>query len=332
MDGISPETGINKNWTQKLPTILWEVPMSDNGFAGPSVAEGKVFIIDHAGANDVVRALDLQSGKDIWDFRYDDAGDDDYGFSRATPVYDQGHLFVLGRFGSLFCLNAKTGTQVWSRDIRQDFHGRLPTWKYAMSPLIDGEKVIICPGGDNAAVVALNKHTGETIWQGGGSDIAGYATPVAATILGVPQYVVFAGKALLGVRANDGTLLWRYPWQTSYDINAATPIVSGNTIYITSGYAVGCALLNITNDGPVKLWDSKAMQSHFNTPVLYHGYLYGTTDPGDLICLDPNTGQALWRHPGFEKGGVVAVEDVLLRAGRQLRRAGHGQAHPGRLS
>jgi len=315
MDGISPEKGINKDWTAKIPAMLWQMPMSDNGFAGPSVADGKVFIIDHVGAKDIVRALNLQTGKEIWNFPYDDAAGDNYGFTRSTPVYEQGKLYILCWLGTVYCLNAKTGEQLWTRDLIHDFNGRLPTWNLAMSPLIDGEKVIFCPGGDKAAVVALNKNTGVTIWQGGGSDKAGYATPVVATILGVKQYVVFDGTALIGVKADDGTLLWRYPWQTSYDINAATPIVGGSFIFITSGYGVGCAMLEITKDGPVKRWQTKAMQSHFNTPVYYKGYFYGITDPGNLICLDPKTGEAVWKHPGFEKGGVVAEEDVLLALG-----------------
>ncbi len=313
VDGIAPEKGINKNWAVKMPATLWQIPLSDNGFAGPSVAEGKVFIIDHVGDRDIVRALELQSGKEVWNFAYDDAAKDNYGFTRATPVYDQGRLYILSWLGMAYCLNAKTGAQVWTRNIIHDFNGVLPTWNLAMSPLIDGNKVILCPGGANAAVVALNKNTGETIWQGGGSDKPGYATPVTATILGVKQYVIFTGVSLIGVKIADGALLWRYPWQTKYDINAATPIVNGSSIFISSGYDSGSALLDITKDGPVKRWESRAMRAHFNTPVCYHGFLYGASDPeGDLICMNPTNGAVLWRQHGFEKGGVVVADDVLF--------------------
>jgi len=105
-----------------------------------------------------------------------------------------------------------------------------------MSPIVDGNKLILCPGGNNATVVALDKDTGQTIWAGGGSDIPGYATPVVAEILGVKQYVVLTGVSLIGVAADSGQLLWRFPWTTSYDINAATPLVAWNWILISSGY------------------------------------------------------------------------------------------------
>ncbi len=305
-NGFSPETGINRNWTKKPPAMLWQVSLSDNGYAGPSVAEGKVFIIDHQGGDDVVRALEVRTGNEVWNFHYPDAEKDNYGFSRATPVYDHGKLYTLGRFASLYCLDAQTGAKIWVRELVSEFHATpqvwKPWWNYAMSPLIDGEKIILCPGGPDASVVALNKNTGELIWKGGGSDRPGYATPVLATIRGVKQYVIFAGPSLMGLNAADGTTLWRYPWETKFDVNAATPIVyRDGTIFITSGNDHACALLAITNDGVVKRWENKAMLTLFNSPISYQGYLYGTTDPGDLICLNPTTGEVKWRQPGFER-------------------------------
>ncbi len=311
-DGMAPETGINKDWTAKPPKTLWTAPLTDGGYAGPSVADGKVFIIDHQGAQDVVRALDLNTGAELWRFAYDDAKGPNYGFSRATPTYDGGRLYTLGRFGLLNCLDAKTGQLRWSHNLMTDFGGQLPSWYYAMSPVIDGNALILCPGGAKGVLVALNKLTGETLWQNGGNYNASYATPVIATIEGKKQYLVFAQRNLISADAETGAPLWSYPWQTGCDVNAAMPLVVGSYIYLTSGYGHGCTLLEIANGAPKPCWENKAMQSHFNSPIYYKGYFYGTTDPGDLVCMNPKTGEVMWRQGGFGKGGVAAVDGMLL--------------------
>ncbi len=310
-NGIAPDQGINKNWAQRPPQVLWKVPLGDNGYAGPSVADGKVFIIDHEGTNDIVKALDLATGEEVWRLSYPDAQKYNYGFARATPVFDAGRLYTLGRMGLLHCLKAATGEKVWSRNIQADFKGQRPKWNYAASPIVDGEKLIVHPGGKAGNVVALNKLTGETIWVGGSGDVAGYSTPVIATLQGQKQYVVFTGVSLIGVAAATGKLLWRVPWKTGSNVNAAMPIVGGNFIFITSGYKHGCALIEITAQGPVVRWSNKLITSHFNSPI-YYGYVYGTSDTGHLVCLHSGNGTAMWQQPGFKKGGLVAVDGVII--------------------
>ena len=311
-NGISTEKGIAKNWNQSPPKALWNTPLSDKGYAGPSVAGGKVFIIDHKDGQDIVRALDAKTGKDVWTYSYPDAAPDNYGFSRGTPVVSGGRVYTFGRMGMISCLAAKTGAKIWSRDICADFKCNKPGWNFAISPVIDGNKVIVCPGGPNSAVVALDKTTGKTIWQGGGSDLPGYSTPVIATIGGKRQYVVFTGVSLIGVDASSGALLWRQEWKTQYDINAAAPIVIGNTVFITSGYGHGCGLVEVQGGQTRIKWENKELMGRFSSSVLLGGLIYGVGEPGNLVCLDPNTGQTKWKQAGFEFGGLVAVDGVLL--------------------
>jgi len=294
---------------------LWRVALGGDAYAGPAVAGDKVYIIAHEGDQDVVRALDLTTGQEIWRFSYADtaaAASNDSGFARSTPLISEGRAYTLSRLGLVHCLDAETGAKLWSRNIQIDFGGQKPTWDYSMSPIVDGAQLVLCPGGDNAAVVALDKNTGDTIWADGGSDIPGYATPVVAEILGVKQYLVFTGVSLIGVAADSGQLLWRFPWKTSYDVNAATPLISGNRILITSGYGHGCTMVEITAEGPQALWQNKELQAQFSSPVAYNGHIYGVGDPGFLVCLDPATGGALWKQPGFEKGGLCAVDGVIV--------------------
>ncbi len=313
--GIAPDTGINKNWAQRPPKVLWQTPMGDDGYAGPCAAGGKVFIIDRQGQEDVVRALDLATGQDVWAFRYPDPGGADNGYARATPCFDDGRLYTLGRAGQLLCLNAADGRLLWAKSLTRDFGGQAPTWKYAMSPIIDGDRVVVVPGGPNATVAVLDKLTGNPIWAGGGSFPAGYATPVVATIDDVKQYVVFAGNALIGVEADNGRLLWQLPWATQYGVNAAVPIVDGNFVFATSGYGFGCGVVEVQPNGAQAVWGAKTMQAHFSSPIYYKQHIFGTTDPGDLVCLEGQEGKAVWRQGGFEKGGIVIVDDTIIALG-----------------
>ena len=216
-------------WNTQPPRKLWEVPMSDNGYAGPSSAGGKVYILDHQGQEDVVRCLDLSTGAEAWTFRYAEAGGDNYGFSRATPCVTGGKVYTTSRSGLVHCLDAASGQKVWSKSLTADLGGAPPQWLYAPSPVVDGKAIIVIPGGAKGAVAALDKDSGAVLWQGGGSDKCSYATPVPATIAGVKQYVIFGDKALFGVQANSGKQLWRVPWETGCDVNAATPLAVSYT-------------------------------------------------------------------------------------------------------
>ena len=318
-DGISDEKLPNKDWKAKPPKELWRITLSDNGFAGPSVAAGKLYIIDHKDKRDIVRAISIKDGKDAWPgYEYEDTDRDNYGFSRATPTYDAGQLYTLSRMGHLNCLNAADGTLIWTRNIKTDFGGRWrgesrgESWDYAGSPLIDGEKLIVCPGGPGASVVALNKANGKDIWKGGGDDEPGYATPVKATIAGKTQYVVFTARGVVGVDTANGAQLWSSPWQTSYDVNAATPLVIGNTVFVTSNYGSGCALIDASANPAKQIYANKVLKAHFNSPIFYEGHIYGTGDPGELYCIIPDTGVVKWKKTGFEKGGIMGIDGMLI--------------------
>jgi len=312
-NGTSPETGLRKDWNAKPPVLRWRRAMSDNGYAGPAVANGLVYILDHRSRADYLYALNVKTGKWVWNFFYIDTEPANYGYERATPAVSDGKVYLVNRLGKLYCVDAETGTLIWRSDMVERLGGRRPAWNYSMSSLGDDERLIVAPGAENSAVAALSKKTGGVIWRGGGGDMPGYATPVAAILDGVPQYVVFTARGLTGVRASDGYLLWSVPWVTGSDVNAATPVIIDDcSVFITSDYGHGCALATISGESASIAWQNTEMQSHFNTPALVDGCLYGTTEPGDLICLDPRTGMTRWRQSGFGKGGVAAADGVLI--------------------
>ncbi|MHB1459026.1 MAG: PQQ-binding-like beta-propeller repeat protein [Armatimonadota bacterium] len=311
-DGISIEKGINKIWNQKPPALIWKTSMGDDGYAGASIVKDRLFIIDHNATQDIVRAIDMKTGKDVWTYTYPDAEKPNYGYSRATPTVNNGRVYTLGRLGLLNCFEAKSGKLIWSRNIMTDFKGVKPYWNYAMSIVIDGNKLIAVPGGPSALIVALDKTTGKTLWQGGGTREPGYSTPVITEINGKRQYVLFTGTDLVGVDANNGAEIWNYPWSAKVTPHIPEPIVIGNSVYLTNSYGEGCKLIDITAEGAKLRWENKEMMSHMATPILVDGLLYGNTDPGDLICIDPQTGVTKWRQSGFEKGPLSMVDGVLL--------------------
>lgn len=313
-NGISDETGLNKDWNNNPPKMLWKVSMHDNGFSGPSAAAGKLYIIDRRENSDFVRAIDINTGKDIWTFAYADPGGQNYGYARSTPTYDEGKLYIVGRKGQVYCLNAETGKEVWGVNIVQTFSGELAKWMLAPSPVIDGDRLLLISGGSKGLVI-LNKHTGKTIMRGGNSDVPGYATPVIADIEGEKQYVVFTGKHITGISPEDGSLLWKYPWETSHDVNAATPPVFNNKVFITSDYNRGCALVKIESSDASILWENRSIKAHFSSTIYYKGYLYGTSDPDHLVCVAPDDGSEMWKGTGFQKGGMLIADGVIIALG-----------------
>jgi outer membrane protein assembly factor BamB len=308
-DGVSPEKLTNKDWNRHPPKLLWKVPMNDDGYAGPSVAGGRVFIVDHKGGTDIVRAIDVRTGKDVWRCAYEDVRKPSYGFNRCSPSISQGRVYTYSVIGRANCFDAKTGKKVWSRDLWKEYasdRGR----EYSMSPLVDGNKVIYVVGGRSACVVALDKTTGKTIWQGG-DDSFGFSTPNKATINGKTQYVVFAGKHLIGFDALTGKELWSVPWETQFNVNAAQPVVIGNGVFITS--QSGCALVGVKDAGADFIWQNKVMRDMFAPPICYEGYIYGVNDPtNELVCLEPMKGEIKWKQPGFGNGSGVLIDGVIL--------------------
>ena len=310
-DGVSTEKGIDKDWSKNPPKQLWSLPMSDDGYAGPSVANGMVFIINHIDNKDVVTAINLKNGTPAWKYSYDDTDKANYGFARSTPTVNEGKVYTYSRLGVINCLDAKTGKKIWTRDIFKDFDGKRPQWDYAMSTVIDGNKLIVCPGGADAAVVALDKKTGKNVWKGGSESVS-YATPAIVTIGGKRQYVVAGGESIFSIDAKSGAQLWSVPWKTKHNINGAVPKVIGNKLFISSGYGHGSCLIEVSGNSAKIVWENADLQARFSTPLLVNDFIYGTEDSGSLVCMNPTDGKVQWKQKGFEHGGSVWVDGVIL--------------------
>ncbi len=319
-DGISPETGILKEWPKGGPSKLWTYDDAGLGYSSFSFADGKLFTLGTRGGDLFVIALDEQTGKEAWstEIGNDDARGYNAGWGggpRSTPTYSDGHLYVLGPKGTLACLSAADGKEKWSKNLDSDFSGRSGGWGYSESPLIDGNKVMIAPGGDQSSIIALDKMTGESIWE---TDISGagpaeYATILVTEIEGTRQYIKFFEKLLVGVDAESGAMIWSSEWPRGRTAVIPTPIVFGNEVYITSGYGAGSKKVRIEDGRAVDVWDNTDMKNHHGGVVKVGGYLYGFSDGGGLVCQSWETGDVVWNEKNqFTQKGALHVVDGMM--------------------
>ena len=267
-------------------------------------------------AKDLVQCIDAKSGKPVWKFEYSAPLDPNLfeGGPRATPTIDGNVVYAVSNQGDLYALEAGSGKKLWTRNYKQDFAGRRPEWGWAGSPTVEGNLLLLDVGGEGSSTVALNKTNGEVVWKSG-NDKAGYGSPVVADFHGQRTVAVFKAEHLVGLSARDGKELWRTPWKTSYDINAATPLVIGNQILITSGYGSGAALIEISPSGATEKWRNKSLRAHVNTPVVHQGHIYGidgNTGGGNLVCLEGASGAVKWTEKSMKGGSLILASGKLI--------------------
>jgi len=339
-NAMSKERGLLQQWPKDGPPLAWKIKGIGSGYGGPSIAAERIYGMSNRGADEFVWSLSEMEGKELWATRLGPAltegmpqGKEGTG---CTPTVDGERLYVLGLSGDLACLQAKDGAIIWRRSLTKDFGGRLPTWRYNESPLVDGDKVVCTPGGKDATIVALNKSTGELIWKtevpepsggdserpggGGGGGRPGfrdsgasYSSAIAIDFEGQRQYVQFTSKALVGVAASDGKLLWRYDRPANKSsINCSSPLYHDGQVFAASAYGAGGGLVKLSKDGnggikADEVWFSKNMENHHGGMLIIDGCLYGSNggnSGGYLVCLDFKTGDVLWNERDSDKRRV----------------------------
>lgn len=312
-DGIArAEKGINKEWNQRAPKTLWKIALGDNGWAAPAVVNGKLYLVDHQGKEDVVRALDAATGKDLWSFAYPDAETNRYGFTVTTPLVLDNKVYTFSRKGKIHCLNATTGEKLWAHDVVSEYSAAIPPWGYTASPVVDGKMLLLGVSGSGAAMVALNKENGETLWKAGNYKMS-YSSPVIATLHGRKQCLVYCGEGLRGIDLETGAELWLQPWPTPWgQKKCPTPIVIGDRVFIASAEGGETGVIDLSTGAPVVVWKHTEMQDHFTTPVFYHGRIYGSSDPKFLVCVNPDDGKILWKQESGQNTSVIGVDDTVL--------------------
>ena len=320
-DGISRETGLLKSWPADGPKVLWQTHLT-GGYSSVVVANGRLFTQTKDNKDDLVLCVDALTGKKLWEYRYPC----DYAKypsldkrfltgPKATPTVDGDRVYALGNTGLLQCLDVYKGKLIWEHDILKLADRSCPEYGYCNSPFIVGDLLFVHPGGNKGnSIAAIHKKDGSTAWQAL-DDRIGWATPIYIQVAGVPQVVYFTGQSSIGVSPETGELLWRFDWQTAFDINAATPIYSEGCLFLSSNYGSGGVLLRLKPKGdPEVVWKSLAMQNHFSTSVLYQGHLYGFSK-NRLRCVEFKTGHVKWDKAGLGKGSVLIADGHLIVLG-----------------
>lgn len=316
-DGISRETGWRADWPAEGPKKLWEADVGI-GFSSMSVSNGRVFTMGNVNETDRISCFDAETGKLLWKHEYPCSSKDPNGYPgpRCTPTVDGDRVYAVSRHGHFFCLDVASGKVIWSKDFAQDFGATSPKWGFAGSPLIEKDWVLCEVNATNgASVVAFNKRTGQVVWKNG-RERAGYSSLVGFNLEGERCLAHFCADQFVLRRMADGSELWRIPWPTSYGVNAVTPIIAGDKLFLASGYGFGCALFKISLKGPTELWRNKNMRNHINSCVLLEQHLYGY-DEGELRCLDWNNGEVKWSTRDYGKGSLIASDGKLILYGQR---------------
>ena len=313
-DGISTETGLLKAWPKEGPMLAWKATGLGTGYSAVSVADGRVITMGDGPDGARVLAFDLK-GKELWQSETIGKPGGNYPGTRCTPAIDGGLVYALGQFGDFVCLDAKTGKVVWSKSFQKDFGGGYAGWNYTESPLVDGNKVLLTPGGKQGTMVALDKKTGALLWQSKQwTDRAAYSSIVPSDFGGKRHYVQFTEESVAGIEATTGNLLWRAP-RKGATASIPTPVLSGDLVFVTSGYGVGCNLFKLKPDSSVigteEVYANKNIVNHHGGVILLGKHLYGHSDSGGWTCMEMSTGEVAWKNGGVGKGAVAYADGHL---------------------
>lgn len=317
-DGRYDEMPVSASWPQQGPPRLWRKPLG-GGYASFVFGNGKAFTIEQRREHEVVAAYDLKTGREVWAHSWNAAFRETMGGDgpRATPTWDDGRIYALGAAGELRCLDGESGRRVWSKNILQENAAQNLPWGMAASPLVVGDTLIVLPGGTSGkSVVAYNKLTGNPIWNAL-DDKQAYVSPMLVTLAGQRQILIVTATRAVGLTP-DGKLLWEYPWSTSYDINAAQPvIVDADRFILSSGYGHGAAMVRVSKGGDgftaTRVWESARMKNKFSSSVLHEGHIYGL-DEAILACVNVDTGDMRWKGGRYGYGQIVLAGENLIVA------------------
>jgi outer membrane protein assembly factor BamB len=336
-DGIWRETGILDAFPKNGPKKLWEAEIGA-GYAGPAVAEGRIFLADRILAEGAklpgnafstakvegterVLCFDSKTGKKLWKLEYPCV----YGISyatgpRCTPTVDGDRVYVLGAMGHLHCLDVKTGKKIWKKNFVKDYDATVPVWGFAAHPLLDGNELICLAGGsDGRLVIAFDKMTGKELWTSlSSTGDFGYCPPMIYEFAGKRQLIIWHAQAIVGLNPQSGKKLWSVPFKSRASLTVPTPrVVAGDHLFISSFYN-GSILLHVKADSADVVWkgagkgekpDQTAdIHSIMTTPVIHGDHAYSVCSYGELRCINVKTGARIWASNQATRGHLTPAK------------------------
>lgn len=307
--GRSMETGLLQEWPEGGPKVDWVSRDAGIGYSGFAVVEDRMYTMGADASMEYLIALDAKTGRKVWQTPVGQRLKNGWGDGpRSTPAFFEGHVVALGGKGGLLCVDATTGAKKWSVELTK-MGGKIPNWGYSESPLIDQGRVLVTPGGEQGTVAAFDLSSGDTVWQSTDiQEFCHYSSIVPVNHFGQKQYLQLTMSKIFGLDAN-GKLLWESDWPGRTAV-IPTPIYHDGQVYVTSGYGVGCALLNITKDNQVEeIYANKKMKNHHGGVIRLGEHIFGYSDGVGWACQERLTGDIVWNDKRSLGKGAIAYAD-----------------------
>ena len=309
-DDITSESGLLQDWPEGGPKRLWSFEDCGIGYSGPAIVGDRLYILGSRDGEEALLCLDTNNGKELWAAPIGPELENGWGNGpRGTPTVDSDHVYAVGAEGNLVCVQIEDGSPVWSKAM-QDLGGKIPSWGYSESPLIHEGKVLYTPGGEQGAIVALDKHTGSLIWQTEElTDSAHYSSIVvkehADKLMGVQLLV----SQLVGFDLETGEVYWTVPWPGRTAV-VPTPVIWQDCVYVTSGYGAGCMLVRVDDQFNAEVvYDNKLISNHHGGVILLRGHIFGYANKKGWTCQDVATGEKVWVERHLLDKGAIAYAD-----------------------
>lgn len=319
-NGTSPEKGLLQTWDEKGPPILWQKDVGD-GFSAPVVLGERLILFHRVGDEEVVECLSAATGKPSWKYRNATNYRDPFGKGngpRSTPLIAGEHVYTLSPGGRLLCLKLADGDIIWQRELLKDYNVPPSFFGVGTSPILEAGRLLVNVGARDAGIVAFDKDTGKEVWKAT-PDGASYASPVAADLDGVRQVLFFTRQGIVSVDPTTGDVRFQKRWRSRMEasVNAATPVVAGDSVFFTACYGTGAILARAKKDGIEELWSNdRSLSCHFSTPIFHEGCLYGfdgRQESGtEFRCVEVKTGKIHWSKEGFGCGSMILAEGNLI--------------------
>lgn len=291
----SSETNLLEKWPAGGPKQLWVSDKGGLGYSGPAIVDGTLYTLGAEEGIEFLKAINTRNGALIWETKVGDLLENRWGDGpRATPTVDGDHVYAMSGRGNVVCSSRGDGEILWQKSML-DLGGSIPRWGYTESVLVDADHVYCTPGGNKGALVALNKKSGEMVWQSKDfTDDAQYSSIISAHHNGEKQLIQLTQSHVVGIAADNGQLLWQSDWPGETAV-IPTPVFHNGYVYVTSGYGVGCKLIKVGTGNKVQdIYANKVMKNHHGGVVLVGDYLYGHSDGVGWTCQNLLTGEEVW--------------------------------------
>jgi outer membrane protein assembly factor BamB len=328
-DGIYPETGLLKVWPAEGPKLLWSAQGFGTGYSSAACDGKNIYVTGMINSKDVLTALTLD-GKILWQTPYGASWTGSFPDTRGTPTVDGDKIYLVSGSGDIACIQTKDGSIKWTFNGFKKFEGKCGDWGVCESLLVVDDKVFYTPAGFKTTMVALNKNTGETVWQSESiSDTTGYVSPLLVEYRGRRYATTLLANYLIGVDIEDGTIRGKVKYTDIIDnsgnnkdpeisrINTVTPLYKDGFIYVTSGYNRVGAMFDLSSGTkpPAPVWVDPVLDCHHGGVVLMNGYIFGSNwinnGNGNWCCIDWKTGKKMYEEKWFTKGSIVAADGML---------------------